>query len=335
MTATEIKPGRTFRDHRQKVTISLPSLDFCNLQAAMEEDREGKPAGKQCRIEKFDDFDHLKRIEMIDSHNHPFRFYYVPATKDGKELYFRVPIVGGQNVNSALLAQRISRDFYDRNALLVDNVARVDRILRAIPFRQITVNLRRFLIAAFIAEEEAKLGKLKTKERNEALANAPRVPFYEKTAIIGLDRGNRLPTIILNHLLNPSTKPLFVSANGRVDEQALETLAKKGAFTGKHILLSDSETVDPAKMEVFRCIFGPNGDPNWLRTLGHTGWSIAGPSENSHKVAGNHLQIDWGIDPRVAFGTPLPEVEKLDSRHKVAATLKRVLTGYVYPVPTE
>lgn len=333
MTVTETKLGRSFRDHKQRVTISLPPLDFCDLRAALDDDRMEKPAGKQQQIERFDDFDHSEKIKMIDTHNQPFRFYYVSANKDGREIYFQVPIIGNPKINPVLSAQRISRDIHDRNALLVDNASRIDRIIRAIPFGQITTNLRRFLISAFIAEEEAKLRGLKTKERNEALANAPREPFYEKTVVIGLDRGNRLPTIILSHLLNPQTKPLFVSANGCVDDRAIEAMAKKGAFAGKHILLADAETIDSTKLESLGRIFGPNSDPNWLRKLGHTGWSIAGTSGNGHKVADNHLQVDWGIDPQVAFGTPLPEVEKLDSRHKVAAALKRVFNGYIYQAP--
>lgn len=329
MTVTETKLGRSFRDHKQRVTISLPPLEFCDLSAALQEDRKSKPVIKHRQISGFDHLDHLTKIQMIDAHNQPFRFYYVPASRDGKELYFRVPIIGNPKVNPVLSAQRISREVYDRNAILVDNVGRLDRIIRAIPFQQLTVSLRRFLIATFIAEEEAKLSGLKTRQRSEAIASMPKIPFYEKTVVIGLDRGNRLPPIILSHLLNPETKPLFVSANGCVDERILETMAKKGAFAGKHLLLVDAETIGEEKLESLSGILGPNSDPQWLRTLGHTGWSIASPSDNGHKIASNHLAIDWGINSQIAFGSPLPEVKNLDSRHQIAATVKKVFDGYV------
>ena len=260
----------------QVCIATLPPVNWSLLRAFGRDRRRGFVV-KRARAGGYDELDHESRMKLIDQANEVFRFVYTRGTNErtGKQRdYFKVPLVRNRNIEPDEIKIRISAAAYERATAIVANTGEMERIARAIPYHGLLVTVR------------------------EHLATAHKVSL-EDAVLVGVDRGGRLPAIILGRALD--CKDVFflkVDQGGKaLDEEHLSEFAAAGSFRGKHVLFVDSTVDSGRQIQVLREYFD---NEQWRQNLGHRSWSIVGSNENG-KCLYKHLDVNWGVDPDETF----------------------------------
>ena len=216
-------------------------------------------------------------MARIDEFNEIFRFAYTRGRDEqtGKERYFyKIPLVRDYNIEIDDIKVRISRAEYERATAILESVGLMERIARAVPYRTLFVTVRENL----------------AKEFNVSLDDA---------VIVGVDRGGRLPAIILSRVLNHSAIYFLKVDQGseQLDIERLEQFASEGTFRDKHVLFVDSTVDSGRQIRVLRRYFD---DEVWQERLGHQSWSTVGSNEHGQCLY-KHLNINWGVNPDETF----------------------------------
>ena len=264
----------------QRLVVSLPPMNW-SLVSAFEEDAQHGFAFpltiKRGKLEGFDALEHEARMRRIDELNEMFRFAYTRGRDErtGKERnFYKIPLMRDYNVDIDKIKVRISRAEYERATAILENVGRMERIARAVPYHALLTIVREHL----------------AKEYNVSLDDA---------VIVGVDRGGRLPAIILSRALNHSAV-FFLKVDqsgGQLDAEKLEQFVSDGTFRGKHVLFVDSTVDSGRQIEVIRRYFG---NTEWQEKLGFRSWSVVGSKEYGQCLY-KHLNINWGVNPDETF----------------------------------
>ncbi len=164
------------------------------------------------RIPLFDEVDdHGTRMFMIDDANEVFRYKYAQGYDEieGEDGYYRIPLLRNYNVNPEDIAEPISAAAFIRAQAIFAAVGEMERIARAVPYSKLYHS-----ITMHLAEMGARL---------------------EDTVIVSVDRGGRIPCIILMRALGlPTMQSLKVNQGGSgdgLDQDRLEEFAKNGTLT--------------------------------------------------------------------------------------------------------
>jgi hypoxanthine phosphoribosyltransferase len=267
----------------QRMTIEITTLPPQNwsLVNAFEQDAANgfnfPLNAKRGKLEGLESLDHEEQMRRIDEENSLFRFAYVRGTNSetGNESgYFKVPLLRNRNVEINDIKKRITKAEYERATAVLACVGSMERIAHAIPYHGLLVTVRDHLRATY----------------NVGL---------EETVVVAVDRGGRLPAIILAKALNHSqVLTLKVDqGGGRLDEDRLDEFEANGSLQGKHVLFVDSTVDSGRQIDVLRTYF--DNPPN-KTTLGFKSWSIVGSNEDGECLY-NHLDINWGVDPDQTF----------------------------------
>jgi len=308
---------------QQQLLISLPQMNW-SLVKAFEDDAEHgfilPLTLKRYKLEGLDALTHEERMKRIDEFNKVFRFAYTRGQDEetGKEKFFyKIPLLRNRNIDPADIKIRISRAEYVRATAILKNVGMMERIARAVPYHELYTVVKRHL---------AKEYKISLKE----------------TAIVGVDRGGRLPAIILSYALDCDVTDFLKVDQGRrqLDEERLEEFSATGKLRGKHVLFVDSTVDSGRQIEVLRHYFD---NSEWQEKLGHRSWSIVGSNEDGECLY-KHLNINWGVDPDQTFEddprlmgvdyAPGSNVKVVEVPSKISMKIRQVLLdvprGYVF-----
>ncbi|MDZ4221541.1 MAG: hypothetical protein U1C18_01555, partial [Patescibacteria group bacterium] len=327
----------------QRLVISMPDTQWSLLQAYQngfvggpppyveptfeEEDFTPRLKLKQSRIEGFESLDHVERMRLVDEANEIFRFAYtrgIGEDDDKKKGYFKIPFMRDRNIMDAYdgidkIKKRISRAEYERAIAMLESVGEMERITRAIPYyglyRAAVKHLRR----------SHKVG-------------------IEQTVLVSIDRGGRLPCLILMRALGlTEMHSLKVDqGGGQLDEDKLEEFAKNGTLKQKHVLFVDS-TVDSGRQ--IRVLVKYFDSDTWRSRLGHSSWSIVGSNEYNQNLY-HHCNVNWGVDPDITFEdkpelmgidyAPGTYTKVVDRPTEASETIRKALLaipdGYIYVV---
>jgi len=271
------------------------------------------------RIANFESLDHVARMKLVDEANEVFRFDYRRGLNcyDEERYFYKVPLLRNHDAEPVDIAVRISQAEYERATAILQAVGEMDRIARAIPYyglcKTVVKHLRQF-----------KVG-------------------LDQTVLVSVDRGGRLPCIILMRALGLATMySLKVDqGGGQLDEDRLKKFARKNRLQGKHVLFVDS-TVDSGRQ--IRALQRYFDNPEWQCRLGHQSWSIIGSNDRARSVDEHHQDVNWGVDPDTTFEDD-PELMGIDyaqgSHTKVvecpseaSEAIRKCLTavpdGYIY-----
>lgn len=281
---------------RLAIEVSLPPIQWSLLQAYMKygaasppyveptfEEEEFTPRLKleRQRIADFESLDHVERMMRIDEANEVFRFAYTQGTdyRSGEEkYYYKIPLLRVRNIMNDpngidRIKVKISRAEYECACAILEAVGEFERIARAIPYHE----LYRSVIK--------HLRHYKTS--------------IDNIVLVSVDRGGRIPCIILQRALNiESMYSLKVDQGGRgLDMDRLHEFANNGTLAGKHVLFVDS-TVDSGRQ--IRALEPYFDSSDWQQKLGHRSWSIVGSNEYAQNLD-HHQNINWGVDPDGTF----------------------------------
>jgi hypoxanthine phosphoribosyltransferase len=307
----------------QHLVVSLPPMNW-SLVKAFEDDAQHEFSFpltiKRNKLEGFDALAHETQMERIDELNEVFRCAYTRGRDEdtGKERYFyKIPLMRDYNIKIDDIKVRITRSEYERAIAILDNVGRMERIARAIPYHVLLTSVREHL----------------TKEYESSIDDA---------VVVGVDRGGRLPAIILGRALNHSAVYFLKvdQGGGQLDTERLEQFIFEGTLRGKHVLFVDSTVDSGRQIEVLRRHFD---DSEWQEKLGFRSWSIVGSNEYGQDLY-KHLNINWGVDPDDTFednpqlmgvdyapGSHTKVVEvKSEMSEKIRKLLLDVPDGYVF-----
>lgn len=264
----------------QRLVVSLPPMNW-SLVSAFEEDAQHGFAFpliiKRGKLEGFDALEHEARMKRIDELNEMFRFAYTRGRDErtGKERnFYKIPLMRDYNVEIDDIKVRISRAEYERATAILENVGRMERIARAVPYHALLTIVREHL----------------AKDYKVSLDDA---------VIVGVDRGGRLPAIILSRALSHSAA-FFLKVDqggGQLDTEKLDQFISDGTFRNKHVLFVDSTVDSGRQIEVIRRYFD---DSKWQEKLGYRSWSVVGSNEYS-KCLYKHLNVNWGVNPDETF----------------------------------
>ena len=157
---------------------------------------------------------------------------------------------------------------------IVENVGQMELIARAVPYHSLLTTVRDHLSKEYMMS-------------------------LNDTVVVGVDRGGRLPAIILSRALNHTkTSFLKVDQGGReLDIERLEQFISEGTLRDKHVLFVDSTVDSGRQIEVLRRYFD---DANWQEKLGFRSWNIVGSNEYGLCLY-KHLNINWGVNPDDTF----------------------------------
>ena len=265
---------------RLEPLVTMPQSNWSMIKA-FEEDaaREFRfpLAAKRGKFEGFDVLDHVERLRRIDEANMVFRFAYTRGAnpKTGRPSgYFKIPLLRDHHVEIKDIKKRVTRAEYERAVAIQECVGQMERIAHAIPYHSL------------LTEVQKHLRKKYTTDINNAV-------------VVGVDRGGRLPAIIMGRALNHQ-QVFYLKVDqggGQLDLDRLEEFAKDGIFQGKHVLFVDSTVDSGRQIEVLRRYFDDSG---WQSKLGFQSWSIVGSNENGESLY-KHLNINWGVDPDQTF----------------------------------
>ncbi|MCX6744286.1 MAG: hypothetical protein NTX82_02055 [Candidatus Parcubacteria bacterium] len=263
----------------QQLRVSLPPTNWSLLNAFEEDGKRGfnyPLTIKRKRIDGFDELDHQAKMKLIDEYNKVFRFVYTRGkNRNGKSsYYFKIPLMRDFHVEIDEIKTRISKAEYERALAILNNVGQMERIARAISYYTLLTQIKKHL------------------KKDYAVS-------LKQIVIVGIDRGGRLPAIILGRALNHS-KVFFlkVDQGGRgLDVDQLNHFVHEATFYKKHILFVDS-TVDSGRQ--IRALRGYFDQQEWQQKLGFKSWSIVGSNENGFNHE-NHLNINWGVNPDQTF----------------------------------
>lgn len=322
------------------VVVSMPEIQWSLLQAFQngiigpppyveptfeEEDFTPRLKLEQSRIEGFESLSHVERMRLVDEANEVFRFAYtrgIDEDEDKKKGYFKIPLLRDRNIVEAYdgidkIKKRISRAEYERAIAMLESVGEMERIVRAIPYYGLYQTVIKHL------RRSHKVG-------------------LEQTVLVSIDRGGRLPCIILRRALGLTEMySLKVDQGcGQLDEDKLEEFAKKGTLQQKHVLFVDS-TVDSGRQ--IRVLVKYFDSDTWRNRLGHSSWSIIGSNEYNRNLD-RHCNVNWGVDPDNTFEDK-PELMGIDYAHgtctkvvecpteaseTIRKTLLAIPDGYIY-----
>lgn len=323
-----------------QLIVSMPPIQWSLLQAYQNgivgpppyveptfEEEEFTPRLKleQRQIEGFESLSHVERMRLVDEANEVFRFAYTRGVdeEDGKKKgYFKIPLLRDRNITEAhdgidKIKKRISRAEYERAIALLESVGEMERIARAIPYfglcQTVTKHLRR----------DHKVG-------------------LEQTVLVSIDRGGRLPCLILMRALGLTEMySLKVDQGGsQLDEDKLEEFAMKGTLQGKHVLFVDSTVDSGRQIRVLKRYFETGA---WLGRLEHKSWSIVGSNEDNESLE-HHHNVNWGVDPDNTFEdnpdlmgvdyAPDNYAKVVERPTRASETIRKVLLsvpdGYIY-----
>lgn len=307
----------------QQLVVSLPPMNW-SLVSAFEQDAQHgfifPLTIKRNKLESFNTLEHEARMKRIDELNEMFRFAYTRGRDErtGKERnFYRIPLMRDYNIEIDDIKVRISRAEYERATAILENVGQMEWIARSVPYHALLTVVREYL----------------TKEHEVSL---------DDTVVVGVDRGGRLPAIILSRALNHS-EVFFLKVDqggGQLDAERLEKFASDGTFRGKHVLFVDSTVDSGRQIEVLRRYFD---DTKWQEKLGYRSWSIVGSNEHGQCLY-KHLNINWGVNPDETFednpllmgvdyapGTQTKIVEvPSDTSEKIRKVILDVPNGYVF-----
>src|SRR3989344_6902812 len=232
-------------------------------------------------ITDFATFDHVRQMQLVDETNEVFRFAYTRGRdeNDKEKYYFKIPLFRDRNVmddNEGIekIRVRISRREYERATALLQAVGEMERIARAVPYfglyKTVTAHLKR----------DHGVG-------------------LDGTVLVSVDRGGRIPCLVLRHALGLSSmESLKVDQGGRgLDEDKLRSFEQQGVLRDKHVLFVDS-TVDSGRQ--IRALEQYFDKEQWKLKLGHRSWSIVGSNEYGQNLS-HHKNINWGVDPDSTF----------------------------------
>ena len=307
----------------QRLVVLLPPMNWSLVNAFEEDAQRGfvfPLTIKRGKLEGFDALEHEARMKRIDEFNEIFRFAYTRGRdkRTGKERnFYKIPFIRDYNVEIDDIKIRISRAEYERATTILENVGRMERIARAIPYHALLTTVRDHL----------------AKEYKVSL---------DDVVIVGVDRGGRLPAIILSRALNHSAV-FFLKVDqggGQLDVEKLEQFVSDGTFRNKHVLFVDSTVDSGRQIEVLRRYFD---NMEWQEKLDFRSWSIVGSNEYGQCLY-KHLNINWGVNPDETFednpllmgvdyapGSHIKIVEvPSETSEKIRKVLLDVPDGYVF-----
>jgi hypoxanthine phosphoribosyltransferase len=285
-----------------KLVVFMPDIEWSLLQAYQNgsaspppyveptfEEEEFTPRLKleHRRLPDFERLDHVTRMRRVDEANEVFRFAYTRGEKSGRECgYFKIPLLRDIHTDPNKIKIRISQAEYERATAIHKAIGEAERIVRAVPYHGLYM---------------ATLGHLK--KMGTTLSD---------TVLVSVDRGGRIPCIILQRALGlASMQSLKVNqgSNGDdLDEDRLQEFVAKGTLAGKHVLFVDSTVDSGRQINALQRYFD---DPHWTSRLDHRSWSIIGSNEEGENKAPNHQDINWGVDPDSTFEDK-PELMGID-----------------------
>jgi hypoxanthine phosphoribosyltransferase/predicted Rossmann-fold nucleotide-binding protein len=230
------------------------------------------------RLPRLEKLSHEERLQFISAANEVFRYEYSESEdcdEDGETTYYRIPLMRNWNVEIDEIAEEISFEEYKRAKFITENVGRLERIARAVPYHELYEEITGRLRRAYGA-------KLKD------------------VVLVSVDRGGRFPAEILCRALDKKEALALkvCQGSGQLDEDMLEHFAETGAFKDKHILFVDS-TVDSGRQIAVLEEYLENDE--WKERLGFTDWSIVGSNEDGRDLNDRHLNVNWGVDPDETF----------------------------------
>lgn len=331
--------------HDFRVSINWPSTSWSLLAAIrkvginpppyQEPDYDAEVFTPRLKFRKmridpdFDMLPHVAKMWMVDEANEVFRFAYNDGDEeeldDDDQLvlvkkYYRIPLLRDSNVDAEDIAEEIELDEYERATAILAAVGDLERIVRAIPYYGLYADVTEYLRAEHSAE-------------------------LKDIVLVAVDRGGRLPCIILMHALGLSSmETLKVDQasgdTGRLDEDRLCEFVERGVFQNKHVLFVDSTVDSGRQIRVLQRYFE---DSEWKKRLGHRSWSVVGSNEDGEHLE-HHHNVNWGVDPDDTFeddpnlmgidyapGSFIRVVDRpSETSEAIRKCLLRVPDGYVY-----
>ena len=279
-----------------RIVVNVPKVNWSLVDAFKEKgdqplrfpQRQLNLAG--CSLEE--------RLQKVDDFNEIFRFHYVQAEdEDGNDVeeYYKIPLLRDYNVDIDEIKIRIPHAEYQRATAILKGAGTFQRIARAIPYQVLNRKVKDFI-----------------KEQGYSL---------EETVIVGVDRGGRLPSLVLREALGKSESyTLKVDQadgdSGELDRERLEEFIQQGTCKDKFVLFVDSTVDSGRQIQVLRRYFD---EQEWQKKLGQRGWGIVGSNEYGENLY-RHRNINWGLNPDESFEDD-PELMGVDyapeSRTKV------------------
>lgn len=280
--------------------------------------------------EEFDSLPHEVRLWLIDEANKVFHFAYNEGEEeewddeDGdfrvEKRYYRIQLLRDIHANMDDIAEEIDKEEYDRATAILNAVGDLERIARAIPYRQLYKDVTEHL------RDDHSVG-------------------LQEVVLAAVDRGGRLPCIILMHALGLTTMESIKidqgwDDNGQLDTERLQEFVARQVFKGKHVLFVDSTVDSGRQINVLKRYFN---DPHWQAQLGHRSWSIVGSNEEGDDLE-HHHNINWGVDPDQTFEddpslmgidyAPGSRIKVIDKPSKTSEAIRKCLlsvpAGYIY-----
>ncbi|MDO8512025.1 MAG: hypothetical protein Q7S57_02030 [bacterium] len=276
------------------------------------------------QIVGFEEMEHSLRMQYVDAANEVFRFAYTRGRDEDDEQkgFYKIPLLRNRRIMDDpegidRIKIRISRAEYERANAILEAVGELERIARAIPYYELYCTVKKNLRRQF------KVG-------------------LDDVVLVSIDRGGRLPCIILQRALNmPCMFSLKVDQGGRgLDEDRLLEFVSDGTLRDKHVLFVDSTVDSGRQIRVLERYFD---DSNWRARLGHRSWSIVGSNDYAENL-GHHLNVNWGVDPDRTFEdnpqlmgidyAPGSHTKVVDFPSQAATDIRRCLLavpdGYIY-----
>lgn len=323
-----------------RMQVSMPSIQWSLLQAYKKygaapppyveptfEEEEFKPRLKleRQRLADFESLEHVERMKRVDEANAVFRFAYTRGWDTHEErdkFYYKIPLLRNRSIMDDpegidKIKVKVSRAEYDRACAILESVGELERIARATPYHELYQS---------VVDHLQKSHKT----------------TLDQTVLVSVDRGGRLPCIILQRALNfESMYSLKVDQSGRgLDMDRLKEFAAKGTLAGKHVLFVDS-TVDSGRQ--IRELESYFDVAEWKQRLAYQSWSVIGSNEDGRNL-NHHQNVNWGVDPDRTFeddpslmgidyapGSHTKVVEcPSDTSHAIRKCLLSVPDGYVY-----
>jgi len=215
------------------------------------------------------------RLEAVDRANAVFRFAYTRGEdNDGNERgYYKIPLMRDYNIEIEDIMVKISRAQYLSATCTLEGAGRLERIVRSIPYSQLRKDILEHLASEGVKPEDA--------------------------VIIGIDRGGRVPTLVVKEALGHSIAYFLKvdQGGGRIDEDRLNKLIAGKTLKGKYVLFVDSTVDSGRQINALEPYFD---DAEWKEKFGHTGWVVVGSNEDGQTLS-HHLNVNWGVDPDKTF----------------------------------
>lgn len=248
--------------------IAMPPTNWSFADAFEDEGTTGCKLPSK-RLEGLEGLSLDERLRKIDEANELFRFAYA---KEGKK-YFKIPLVRNVNIEPDDIAVRITKKEHDYAKKVIAEAGRIQRIARAVPYREI-----REALLDHLGENDVDL---------------------EDTVVIGVDRGGRLPTHIIKEALGIKQAYFLKVDQGmeQIDDARFQKMIDSGILKGKYAIFVDSTVDSGRQISALRKYMD---DEDVRKDIGHKGWVVAGSNETGITLD-NHLNIDWGLDPDESF----------------------------------